>query len=423
MSAKSILSYLPELLLAALLGTATVGCNSAPAAVEIPPPKVNVSHPEMRTYADYDRYNGWFQPTETVDVRARVRGHIAHVRFQDGNLVEKGQLLFELDPRPFEAEVGRAKDQVKVYEAQWKAATKEETRLKELLTKGGASQSQVDAAEAQSGSLEAEIEAAKAEVTRKNLDVEYARITAPIAGRISRAMLTEGNLVNAGGSDPVLTTIVTVDPIFIYFSVDERSLQRYQKDREQSGATRPANVKDLKLPFTFGLETEDGYPHTGVINFADNRVDSQTGTVSVRGEVKNTEVRFLPGTRVRIRLPMGAARPVMVIPDTAILTDQGQRYVLALDEKNVVQRRDLELGKLLDDGSRVVRPKSAAGEGGDSARAGLTEKDWIIVRGIQLARMNYPVEPIRPPATQPAAAPATAPVAAQNNKATASTAH
>ena len=201
------------------------------------PPKVSVAHPEMRSVTDYDNYNGWIDATASVEVRARVRGHIQKVLFTDGEIVKKDQVLFELDPRPFEADVGRAQDQLKIYEAQLVAAQKEEARLKDLLTKGGSSQSQVDKAEADALSLEAQAQAARQEIIRVGLDLEYSKIQAPIAGRISRALLTEGNLVNAGGSDPLLTTIVAVDPVNVYFSVDERAMQRLHAaaDRQPSG--------------------------------------------------------------------------------------------------------------------------------------------------------------------------------------------
>jgi membrane fusion protein, multidrug efflux system len=346
----------------------------------------------VRQLVDYDQYNGWLQPVASVEVRARVRGHIDKINFVDGNTVKKGQLLFELDPRPFQADIERAKDQVKIYEAQYVAASKEDVRLKELVKKGGASQSQVDAAEAESKSLEAQIEASKQEVTRKELDLEYARITAPIDGRIGRAMLTVGNLVNAGGSDPILTTIVSVDPMNVYFDVDERSLQRYAKSR--GAATRPVTLREIKLPFQFRLETEDAFPHEGVLDFANNQVDAQTGTIQLRGVVPNPRAQFVPGSRVQIRVPVSDQRAALLLPDTAVLTDQDKRYVLAIDDKNVVQRRDVELGKLLDDGSRIIRP---------GAKASVTADDWIITQGIQMARINYPVEPIRP-TTQPTAA-------------------
>ena len=375
------------------------GCDKAAARTEPPPPKVSVAKPELRQVVDSDQYNGWLRSVETVEVRARVRGHLDKIHFVDGDMVQKGQLLFELDPRPFQADIDRSQDQVKIYEAQLVAATKDEVRLKELVKKGGASQSQVDSAEAQTKSLEAQVEATKQEVTRKALDLEYSRITAPIPGRISRAMITTGNLINAGGSDPVLTTIVSVDPIHIYFNIDERSLQRYAKARADSVTTRPSSIREAKLPFNFGLETEVGFPHAGVLDFADNQIDPQTGTIQVRGVLPNPAGQFVPGARVRIRVPISDAHPVLLVPDTAILTDQDKRYVLALGDKNVVQRRDIELGKLLDDGNRVLRPGPSG--------TGITEGDWIVTQGIQMARVNYPVEPIRP-TTQPAVAAANA---------------
>ena len=397
---KTTILHAFGLLLMAAAGVAQPGCEKEAARADPPPPKVSVAKPEQRQIVDSDQYNGWLRSVESVDIRARVRGHLDKIHFVDGDMVAKGQLLFELDPRPFQAEIDRSKDQVKIYEAQFTAAQKEEKRLKELIAKGGASQSQVDVAVAQALSLQAQIEATKQEVVRKALDLEYSRITAPIAGRIGRALLTTGNLVNAGGTDPVLATIVSVDPIHVYFDVDERSLQRYAKARAGS-ATRPASVREAKLAFTFGLETDDGYPNAGELNFADNQIDPQTGTIQVRGVVPNPVARFVPGARVRIRVPVSDPHPVMLVPDTAVLTDQDKRYLLVLDDKNVVRRRDVELGRLLDDGSRVLR----ADVGG-----GIKAEDWIITQGLQMARVNYAVEPVRPeaPATQPTAAAATA---------------
>jgi RND family efflux transporter MFP subunit len=368
------------------------GCNSTAPRVEPPPPKVSVARPEVRQLVDYDEYNGWLQPVASVEVRARVRGHIDKVLFVDGDMVKKGQLLFELDPRPFQTDINRADQQVAIFQAQYGAASKEEVRLKDLVKKGGASQSQVDSAEAQTKSLEAQIEAAKQEVIAKKQDLDYSRITAPIDGRIGRALLTVGNLVNAGGSDPVLPTIVSVDPMNVYFDVDERSLQRYAKAR--GATTRPVTLREIKMPFQFRLETENGFPHEGVLDFANNQVDPQTGTIQLRGIVGNPNAQFVPGSRVQIRVPVSDQQAALLVPDTAVLTDQDKRYVLAIDDKNVVQRRDVELGKLLDDGSRIIRP---------GAKASVSADDWIITQGIQMARINYPVEPIRP-TTQPTAA-------------------
>jgi len=381
------------------VAAAAIGCDKTSVArTEPPPPKVSVAHPQTRTMADYDQYNGWIDAVQSVEVRARVRGHIQKVHFTDGQIVKKGDLLFELDPRPFQADVDREKDQKGVYDAQLVAAQKEEARLKELVSRGGAAQSQYEKAEADALSYQAQSKAADQEIVRKSLDLEYSRITAPITGRISRAMLTEGNLVNAGGSDPVLTTIVSVDPAYIYFNVDERALQRYQAERAKGKKDdeRGSNVKDSKIKITFGLETDQGYPREATVDFADNQVDRTTGTILARAVVPDPAGKLIPGSRVRVRVAIGAERSVTLVPDTAILTDQDKKYVLALDDKNVVQRVNIDAARLLDDGSRVVISPAPPAKG-------LTADDWIIVQGLQAARVNYPVDPVKP-TTQPTAA-------------------
>jgi RND family efflux transporter MFP subunit len=362
-----------------------VGCSKTAEPPPPAPPKVTVAHPEQRTLVDEDLYSGWLEAAESVDVRSRVRGHIVKVGFTDGQIVKKGVLLFQLDPRPFEAEVGRSRDQLRVVEAQKIAADRDYARMKELVVSGAVSKTEADKSEARALSLAAEVEAAKQEVTRKQLDVEYARITAPIGGKISRAQLTVGNFVNAGGSDPVLTTIVSIDPIYLYFNIDERSLQRYQKtyaERIRQGET----VKQAKFPFTFGLDSDQGFPHKGVMDFANNRVDAGTGTIQVRGVVANSQNRFVPGSRARVRIPFGDPYQAILVPDTAILTDQDKKYLFLVNDKNVVYRRDVKTGRLLDDGMRVV---SAAGKGQE-----IKPGDWVITVGLQRARVNSPVEPM-----------------------------
>jgi RND family efflux transporter MFP subunit len=344
-----------------------------------------VSHPQTRTLVDEDVYNGWLEAAENVDVRSRVRGHIAKIGFTDGQIVKKGDLLFQLDPRPFEAEVGRARDELRVIEAQKVAADRDYARMKELVVSGAVSKTEADKSEARALSLAAQVEAAKQEIVRKALDVEYARITAPIGGKISRAQLTVGNFVNAGGTDPVLTSIVSVDPIFLYFNIDERSLQRYQKTYAER--IRQGNrLKEAKFPFNFGLDSDQGFPNQGVLDFANNRVDAGTGTIQVRGVVANPQSRFVPGSRVRVRIPFGDPYEATLVPDTAILTDQDKKYLLLLNEKNVVYRRDIKPGRLLEDGMRVV---SAAGKDQE-----IKLGDWVIVNGLQRARINNPVEPM-----------------------------
>lgn len=397
---RSLLRFTVPLLLA--LGTAAIGCDSASSQTraEPPPPKVEVRHPEVRQIVDYDQYNGWLDAAETVEVRARVRGHIERVGFKDGDMVQKGQVLFELDPRTYQADVDRAKEQLRTYQAQLARATAEEKRIRGMFQQHVAGESEMDKAVADTQTFEAQVDSAKHEIARRQLDLEYSRITAPINGRIGRAMLGVGNLVNAGGSDPLLATITSVDPMYLYFNVDERALQRYMNARnQQSPATRPttSGVRALKVPVEFGLETDEGFPRKGILDFADNRVDPTTGTILVRGETPNPQGYLIPGSRARVRLPVGAPHEVMLVPDTALLADQDRRYVLTLDSNNVVHRYDVVPGKLLDDGMRVIEP--AAGRG--QQEPPLNADTWIITQGLQSARLNYPVEPVRP-TTQPA---------------------
>ena len=391
MVAKSALTHLS---IGLLLGLAFAGCGGSPAPTEAPPPpKVDVGHPVSRELTDEDDYNGWLQASAVVEVRARVRGHIQKVHFQDGDLVKAGQLLFELDPRPFQVQIDQAIARSKAMEAQKVAAVKELARYAELIKTGSVSKSDYEKVQADAESYDAQIAAKQEEVKQYQLDLEFSKITAAIAGRISRAELTEGNLVNAGGSDPLLTTIVASDPIYVYFSVDERSLQRYMKARRPAeGQEAPTALRERKMPFRFGLDSDQGYPHSGLLDFADNRVDPDTGTIELRGVVDNKQGVFVPGSRVRVRVPVSEPYAAVVVPDTAILSDQDKRYVLVVDDKNVVSRRDVMPGELLDDGMRVVLPDA-------SGKAAVAPEEWIIVDGLQRARINYPVEPVKPSAS------------------------
>jgi multidrug efflux system membrane fusion protein len=368
---------------------AVAGCTPEPPA---PPPeaaKCSVMHPEKRELTDYEEFNGWLASDKTVEVRGRVRGHIAKVLFTDGQIVEQGQPLFE----PFEAEIEKQKDRKKVSEAQMVAAEKEEARLKDLLKKGGASQSQVDKAEADVKSLAAQISAIANEVKRAELDLEYSKIKAEMGGRIGKAELTEGNLVNAGGSDPLLTTIVSIDPIRIYFNIDERSLQRYAENEgiKGRGLTKLlTELRDARAVFTFALDGELVPTHKGTLTFGDNRIDPATGTLQVYGTVENKDGQFLPGSRVRVRVQIGKPYPALLVPETAILADQTQRYVLIADDTNTVRRKNVTLGALTDDALRAIRPADKLPEG---------EKPddwWVLVDNLQRARVNYPIDPQKP---------------------------
>jgi RND family efflux transporter MFP subunit len=347
---------------------------------------------------DEDDYTGWLRASAEVEVRSRVRGHIQKISFRDGDLVKQGQLLFELDPRPFQAAIEQSQAQVKVFEAQRVAAEKDLARNRILIAKNAVAQADLDKIEADALSYAAKVAAALQEVEQNKLDLEYSRITAAIDGRIGRAQLTEGNLVNAGGTDPVLTTILALDPIYVYFNVDERSLQRYQKEGQQERANAPlASLREQKIPFRFALDTDQGFPHAGVLDFAENKIVPGTGTIQIRGVVDNKQRLFVSGSRVRVRVPVSDKYEAVVVPDTAVLSDQDRKYLLVLGEDNMVLRRDITPGKLLDDGMRVVLP--APGEEKAAGQKDWTDnwqKEWLITLGLQRARINYPVQPLHP---------------------------
>lgn len=371
--------------LAACVGLS--GCETAPEPVKAAAPRVTVQHPESRDVVDYREYNGWMMPSQNVEIRSRVRGHIQKIHFQDGQIVEKDQLLFELDPRPFAADVEVAKSELAVAEAQLEFAAAEEAREQDLFEKKINTKADLQKAVATRKTWEAQVVSAKEDITRKELDLNYSRITSPLKGKISRAMLDVGNLVNAGGTDPLLTTIVAIDPIFVYFYVDERTVLEYRNsDVARRAKLDQQSLIESRLPFEFGLETDTGYPHQGILDFSENRIDSTTGTYELRGQVENKEMIYIPGSRVRVRVPMGTPKASVLIPDEAILSDQSQRYVLCLNSDNVVYRKTLTLGKLLDDGQRVILP-------GRTEDSTLQPDDQVIVEGLQRARVNYPVEP------------------------------
>jgi RND family efflux transporter MFP subunit len=365
------------------------GCSDEPAAAAPEPPKVTVAHPEERKLVNYDEYNGWTDASATVEVRSRVRGHIHKVHFEDGQFVKKDALLFELDPRPFQSEVDRANEQVKIAEAQLEAAVKEEERQRNLFEQNAARKNDLEKAEAARKTWDAQIASAQEEVRRQELELSYSKVTAPIGGRISRAMLTEGNLVNAGGSDPLLTTIAAIDPIQVYFSVDERALLVYRQKHpaETQTPTEGNPLKEAKIPFEFRLETDQGFANKGLIDFADNKIDPMTGTIEIRGTSENADGRYVPGSRVRVRVPVSDEYPATLVPDEAILSDHEKKYLLCLSPENNVVRRDVQLGKLLEDGMRVILP-------GTKENEGVKPEDWVIVLGLQRARLNYPVTPV-----------------------------
>jgi RND family efflux transporter MFP subunit len=359
------------------------GCESTPPVAETPPPAVSVSQPLAQDITNFDDYEGRIAAVETVEVRARVRGHIVKINFQDGQMVQQGQLLFEIDPRTYQAELDAAKAQLAAADGALELADKEYRRAYSLLKSRAASQEEVDVWIGKQAVARGDRQKAEAAVEQAKLNLDFTKIAAPIAGKASRALVSVGNLVNAGGGETLLTTIVSVDTVYVYFDVDERSLlgyrKQYHKENMEKGALPP--IKDLKIPISVSLEGESGFPHEGVIDFADNRVNPATGTIQVRGVIANSSRIFDAGMRARIRVPVSSPHKVLLITERAVGTDQGRKFVYIVNGQNVVERRDVTLGRL-NDGLQVVSE-------------GVKPEDWVIVNGIQRVRDAAKVDPKR----------------------------
>jgi RND family efflux transporter MFP subunit len=368
-----------------------VGCSGTPPPPVPEVPKVTVAPPEKRELTEFVEFNGWLESPETQEVRARVRGHIHKLHFTDGQMVKKGDLLFELDPRPFKATLDAANAQLTIAEANLELANKEYNRASGLLRVKAATQEEVEVLTAKKGVGAADKLRALANIEQAKLDLEYSRITADTSGRIGKAQLSEGNLVNAGGSDPLLATIVGIDPIRVVFNVDERLLQTQGEQFKKQGKSLTdvlATLKDTKAPFTFAQDGDREFNHKASLTFGDNKIDPGTGTILAYGTAENKDGHYLPGGRVRIRFPIGGkSAPNLLIPETAILADQDKRYVLIADDKNTVRRRNVTLGILTDDGMRAITSADKLPEGENI-------ENWrVLVDNLQRARLNYPIEP------------------------------
>jgi len=370
---------------AAAIAFALCGCEKASAATLAPPkpPEVTISQVVERSVVDYEEFTGRMAAVESVDVRARVRGYLKSVNFTDGQEVKAGMLLFEIDPRTFEAELKAAEGQKAQWIAKREKAKADVSRYESLVPTGAASAQDLDRSRAEEGEAVAAIQSSDAAIERAKLDLEFSKITAPIDGQAGRAMITKGNLVEGGpGQDAQLTTIESIDPIYVYFDVDERTAVEFRERHLAEVPERNSlpSIKDLKIPIFLGLASEDGFPHEGVIDFANNQVDPNTGTIQVRGRLDNSKRMFKPGMFARVRIPFSDPYNALLVSDLAIGTDQGQKYVLAVNDQSIVERRFVKPGALQDDGLRVIT-------------GGLKSGEWVVVNGLQRARSGKPVTP------------------------------
>ena len=382
----------PCLVAAAAAGA---GCGGGAKVAAVPAPEVSVSQPLEEPIQEALEFTGRTSAVESVEVRARVTGYITKVAFTDGALVNTGDLLFEIDPREYQAAVLRAEGQVARLRAQLARAESEVARNKALRPSGAASMRELERAVAEKGSAEGELKATLGQLELAQLDLEFTRVTAPVAGRAGRAEITQGNLVVVGASGgPLLTTVVSLDPMYVYFDADERSLLRLRKGRIASqGEAEPESVRAAEARVSVALADESDFSHQGMIDFIDNQVDPSTGTIGVRAVLSNPARLLTPGLFVRVRVPVSEPRAGVLVTDRAIGTDQDRKYVFVVNEQNVVEYRPVKLGGI-HNGLRAVAE-------------GLTPGEWVIVNGIQRVRPGVTVTPqkvdMRPRPPGPAA--------------------
>ncbi len=358
---------------------ALAGCTRPPveAAVE-PPAAVAVSYPVERDVTDYTDFTGRTAAVDAVEVRAHVWGYLEKVNFKEGALVQKGDVLFELDPRPYQALLNQARAKVAQDEAQLTFDEAEYQRNVKLLGTGAVSRSDVDKTAAARGVDVANIAADKAGVASRQLDLDYTKVLAPVGGRVGRYVVTVGNLIQSGdqGGGTVLTTIVSVDPMYAYFDVDEHTVLRV---RQLIREGKVKSARDVEWPVWLGLANEDGHPHRGTINFVDNQVNPKTGTLRLRGVFPNKDELLSPGYFARVRVPIGYAHSALLVSERALDTDQGQKIVYVVNDKNEVVPRPVQLGQL-QDGLREITD-------------GLKPGERVIVNGLQQVQPGATVEP------------------------------
>jgi len=388
-------------LLVALAAVVVGGCaRDVPAAPQQSPPSVTVARPVSREVVDYFEFPGQTWPVGEVEVRARVSGYIIRVNFRDGQEVHAGDLLFEIDPRPYQATLDRASAELlrsKALLAKFQAKLSREERLR---PKGAVSQEDYEDDVAQVAMAEASIRAAEAAVRDAQLNLEYTRVTAPISGQASRARVTEGNLVQPGPGDAtVLTTVVTIDPVYVYFNIEEPAFVRYRELVRRPGyPAAPDRVKSLGIPVEIGLANEQGFPHRGVLDFVDNKVNPGTGTIRTRGIFDNPDRLLTPGLFVRVRLPYGRPHEALMVSERAIGSNQKQKFLMVVNRDNVAESRPIQIGALRD-GLRVVE-------------SGISADDLVVVNGLMRVRPGTRVAPhfedqTSPPALADTSAPPT----------------
>jgi RND family efflux transporter MFP subunit len=358
-----------------LLLALSYGCKPKEAPPP-PPAEVSVVHPVSKEVTEWDDFTGRLEPIKSVEVRARVSGYLDSIHFKDGQVVKEGDLLFVIDPRPYQAEAERARANLKRAEAQRNLALQNLQRAEKLMQGSTIAQEQYDTRRNEYEIAAANLLEAQAAAKAAELNLEFTQVKAPIDGRISRRYADEGNFISGGtAGSTLLTTIVPFNPLYATFDADERLVLKYTR-LDLSGERRSS--RETPNPVRIALADERDFSHEGTMDFVDNRLDQETGTLRARALVDNSDGLLTPGLFVRVQLKGRGPYSTLLIPDEAIGTDQSKRFVMVVDKEGLAQRRFITPGRLYD-GLREVEE-------------GLTPEDRIIVSGLMRVRPGMPVK-------------------------------
>lgn len=374
------------------LGAFALGSRAKPPAAP-PPPPVTVAVVPQRNVTEWDEFTGRFEAVDAVEIRPRVSGYIKRIAFAEGKEVQKGAVLFEIDQRPYQADLARAEAQLEQARSGAELAARDVERAQRLVEAQAMSREEFDTRTSVQAQSAAAVRAAEAAVTTARLNLDWTLVRSPIAGRVSNAQVTPGNLVQAGPpTATLLTTVVSLDPIYVYFEGDEQTYLKYGV-LARSGA-RPSS-RDVKNPVLLGLANEEGqFPHQGHVDFVDNQLNPETGTIRARAVFSNKDRIFTPGLFAHIKLLGSGKYDATLVLDRAVGTDQDKKFVLILKPDSTVDYRAVELGPLVD-GLRVIK-------------SGLKPGERIVVNGLQRIRPGMKVSPTEAPmAPDSAATPST----------------
>ena len=354
---------------------------------QMPPPDVNAAAVVKKSVTEWDEYSGHIEAIESAEIRPRVAGHLNAIHYAEGTMVEKGQLLFTIDSREYKASADAAAADASRAEARVELADQELKRAETLIGERAISQGELDQRRTEAQQARADVLAARANHARASLDLGFTHIRAPFKGRAGEAKVKPGNLV--APNETLLTTVVSVDPVYVTFTGDERAYLRYQELARTGGRE---SSRDTRNPVLVGLADEEGFPHKGEVDFVDNALNPETGTIRARAVLANPDGMFTPGLFARVRLLGESQKDALLINEQAVLTDQDRRYVYVVGDKNSAERRDVTLGAHVE-GLVVVK-------------SGLRAGDKVIVNGMR--KIFFPGQPVNPhvvPMDQPNMAP------------------